>query len=75
MPRAIDIADWTVRRAGSVIHVHASLTGNAVRLYECEETATGIGRDCVEMPGDMLREIVARMDAGRVDDERQGVML
>lgn len=74
MPRSIDIADWTVRRAGCVVHVHASLTGNSVKLFECEETASGIGRDCVEMPSDMLREIMARLDSGVVEDDRQGSM-
>ena len=74
MPRAISIAEWTAHRGGKLVHVHASLTGNSVTLFECEETPSGIGRDCVEMQTDMLRELMARLDDGRVDDERQGVM-
>jgi len=72
MPRAIGIANWTAQRSGHLVHIHASLTGNSVKLFECEETAQGIGRDCVEVQADMLREIMARLDDGRVDDERQG---
>jgi hypothetical protein len=72
MPRAINIAEWTAHRGDKLVHVHASLTGNSVTLFECEETPSGIGRDCVEMPGYVLREIVARMAEARVEDERQG---
>ncbi len=75
MPRPINIADWTRQRDGRVVHIHASLTGNSVKLFECEETAQGIGRDCVEVQADMLREIMARLDDGRVDDERQASLL
>jgi hypothetical protein len=75
MPRPVNIADWTRQRDGRVVHVHATRTGNAVRLYECDETTTGIGRDCVEVQTDMLRELMARLDDGRVDDERQAVLL
>lgn len=74
MPRAINVAEWTAHRGDKLVHIHASLTGNSVTLFECEETPSGIGRDCVEMPSDVLREIVARMADARVEDERQGVM-
>ena len=75
MPRPINIADWTRQRDGKVVHIHASLTGNSVKLFECEETAQGIGRDCVEVQADMLREIMACLGSGVIEDDRQAVLL
>jgi hypothetical protein len=73
MQRPLDIAEWTAQRDGRLVHIHASLTGNSVKLFECVETASGIGRDCVEMPSDVLRAIVARLDSA-IHDDRQREM-
>jgi len=72
--RALNIGEWTAQRGDRTVTVHASLYGNNVKLYECDETPRGIGRDCVEMPADVLREFAARAD-GLVNDPRQMELL
>lgn len=74
MMRPIAIGEWIDHRGDRTVTVHASLFGNNVKLYECEETPRGIGRDCVEMPAYVLREFATKTD-GIVSDPRQMELL
>lgn len=67
MTRPSEIIEWTATRKDKMIHISATLTGNVVRLYECEESAIAGWCGSIEMPADVLCEIA---DAYRASDRR-----
>jgi len=77
MTRPIEIMEWTATRKGKAFHISATLTGNVVRVFECEESAIAGWCGSIEMPADVLCEIADafRTSDRRVSDARQMDML
>jgi len=77
MTRSFDIMEWTATRKGKAFHISATLMGNVVRVFECEESAIAGWCGSIEMPADVLLEIADafRTADRRVSDARQLDML
>jgi hypothetical protein len=71
MPRPVTIAEWTAVRRDKQVHISATLMGNNVRLYQCEESAIAGWCGSIEMPADVLCEIADAYRVGPEFDERQ----